>query len=69
METYRYWTYKKLSILSLIMENLAVVLDCDPKFTATQEAKVMSKDTLVYNIYNAKYYGHGGCYNSCCKRM
>ena len=32
------------------MENLAVVLDCDPKFTATQEAKVMLKGTWYLYI-------------------
>ena len=41
-------------ILGLILENLAVVLSCDPGFTAGQEAKVRP----VYTVH---------VYNFCCK--
>ena len=40
-------------ILGLIMENLAVVLDCDPKFTASQEAKVAPLAIAIFLKYSS----------------
>ena len=37
-------------ILGLILENLAVVLSCDPKFTAGQEAKKYNKDPVITSL-------------------
>ena len=40
-------------ILGLIMENLAVVLDCEPKFTASQEAKVAPLAIAIFLKYSS----------------
>lgn len=40
-------------ILGLILENLAVVLACDPKFTAGQEAKVSPLAIAIFLKYNS----------------
>jgi len=40
-------------ILGLIMENLAVVLDCDPKFTASQEPKVAPLVVAMFLKYSS----------------
>lgn len=40
-------------ILGLIMENLAVVLDCDPKFTASQESKVAPLAIAIFLKYSS----------------
>jgi len=40
-------------ILGLILENLAVVLDCDPDFTAGQEAKVSPLAIAMFLKYNS----------------
>jgi len=40
-------------ILGLILENLAVVLACDPKFTAGQEAKVSPLAIAMFLKYNS----------------
>jgi len=40
-------------ILGLILENLAVVLDCDPKFTASQESKVAPLAIAMFLKYNS----------------
>jgi len=40
-------------ILGLIMENLAVVLDCDPQFTASQEAKVAPLAIAMFLKYSS----------------
>ena len=40
-------------ILGLILENLAVVLDCDPKFTASQEAKVSPLAIAIFLKYSS----------------
>ena len=43
-------------ILGLILENLAVVLSCDPGFTAGQEAKVITKSKVhVYSVYKTGF--------------
>ena len=40
-------------ILGLILENLAVVLDCDQKFTASQEAKVAPLAIAIFLKYSS----------------
>ena len=44
---------KSAEILGLILENLAVVLTCDPQFTASQEAKVSPLAIAIFLNYNS----------------